>query len=574
MHRICSPASSHRSVERKRVVRPSVQSLALRAVPAVPCAVYARCIFSLVNFSLFIFFFGSLRLSRRSRNNDGTKSHPRREMGKRGSKSKGGKGGGGAGEGWTGDIHHERESVKVASMQKRLARKRKMRGDDGGGGDDDVLLSYKRTAMSHDTADKIDAKKLRLHISRTKRQVDAMRERLRTWDDVEERRIRREEERKRREADAAAADEAAGIKKKKKGRAGPETWKLRGAARPAWEVYDFDTRYVDPHMKEHEEATARSARMKNLLSVYRGRFGEPAPEGGEDEASHPPQPLCRTFLILLMQLGHLNLEARRFKWAREAFLEAMDLEGMEADSVIVTTARCRLMRTYLEANRPDSARRLWERLPHDRSAWVRYSAALIEYVSWRVLEEEGSTRSSAEELLCRAIGASPYTAWNLAFHGTFRQALEYGDELEDEEPGSLLEAIEYCHSEQLGSWLGTEGATDWLQRVVLRLLNGGPRAAVGVPGVEGAAPEADLARKRLRSWEADLARIEADFQATEEEAEKEEEEEDQKEEEEEAPDLLMYTGMFRTAMDMLSDAGELLRVVEVSSDDEEDGDTS
>ena len=133
-------------------------------------------------------------------------------------------------------------------------------------------------------------------------------------------------------------------------------------------------------------------------------------------------------------------------------------------------------------------------------------------------------------------------------------------ELEDEEPGSLLEAIEYCHSEQLGSWLGTEGATDWLQRVVLRLLNGGPRAA--------------LARKRLRSWEADLARIEADFQATEEEAEKEEEEEDQKEEEEEAPDLLMYTGMFRTAMDMLSDAGELLRVVEVSSDDEEDGDTS
>ena len=92
--------------------------------------------------------------------------------------------------------------------------------------------------------------------------------------------------------------------------------------------------------------------------------------------------------------------------------------------------------------------------------------------------------------------------------------------------------------------------------------------------MEGAAPEADLARKRLRSWEADLARIEADFQATEEEAEKEEEEEDQKEEEEEAPDLLMYTGMFRTAMDMLSDAGELLRVVEVSSDDEEDGDTS
>ena len=493
----------------------------------------------------------------------------------------GGGGGGGAAGGWGSAEHQERESHNVISLERRLAkRKKKKRRLDTD--EDGNLNTYKRTALSHDTADKIDAGKLRLHITKTKRVVETERERLRAWDDVEERRRAAEEERKRREeAERAEAELAGGggnPKKKRKGRAGPETWMLRGAARPAWEVYDFDTRYVDPHLKEHEEARAKASRVRNLLSLYRGRFGEMKNDdddaNGSSTTDYPPQPYCRNFLALLMQLGHLCVEAKKFKMAREAFLEVMELEGTGEDSVVVTTARSRLMRMYLEANRPESARRLWERLPHDNSAWLRYSAALIEYVSWRLLEEEGSSRSSAEDLLCMAIAASPFCAYNIAFRGTFERVMEYGDELEDEDPGSLQEAIEYTHSEQMGSWLGTEGAAEWIQGVVLRLLNGG-RSAIN-------SDVAEEARTQLQSWEALLARIEKDFEATEKDNKKEETggtvDDDRSEEEDndsedynpEEADLLMYTGMFRTAMDMLTDAGELLRVVEVTSNDSEE----
>ena len=502
-------------------------------------------------------------------------------------------GGGSAGGGWGAAEHEGREAHNVAALEKRLAkRKKKKRRLDTD--EDGNLNTYKRTALSHDTADKIDAGKLRLHITKTKRAVETERDRLRSWDDVEEKKRAAEEERRRREeAERAAAEKANGgnPKKKRKGRAGPETWKLRGAARPAWEVYDFDTRYVDPHVKEHEEAMAKASRVRNLLSLYRGRFGEMRGDDDDDDdidaegaseatkktTDYPPQPYCRNFLALLMQLGHLCVEAKKFKMAREAFLEVMELEGTGEDSVVVTTARSRLMRMYLEANRPDSARRLWERLPHDNSAWIRYSAALIEFVSWRLLEEEGSSRSSAEDLLCMAIAASPFCAFSIAFHATFERVMEYGDELEDEEPGSLQESIEYTHSEQMGSWLGTEGAVEWMQGVVLRLLNGG-RSAIDSDAAEDA-------RTQLQSWEKLLGRIEEDFEAAEKEKEEQEGTEagsdaddnqgeagdnDSEDYNPEEPDLLMYTGMFRTAMDMLTDAGELLRVVELSSDEEGD----
>ena len=503
-------------------------------------------------------------------------------MGRSRAKGKPSTGGGGGGGGWGAAEHEGREAHNVAALEKRLAkrRKKKRRLDTD---EDGNLNTYKRTALSHDTADKIDAGKLRLHITKTKRAVEMERDRLRSWDDVEEKKRAAEEERKRREdAERTAAEKANGgsLKKKRKGRAGPETWKLRGAARPAWEVYDFDTRYVDPHMKEHEEAMAKASRVRNLLSLYRGRFGEmKGDDDGESDAEgtsenpkkttdYPPQPYCRNFLALLMQLGHLCVEAKKFKMAREAFLEVMELEGTGEDSAVVTTARSRLMRMYLEANRPDSARRLWERLPHDNSAWIRYSAALIEFVSWQLLEEEGSSRNSAEDLLCMAIAASPFCAFSIAFHATFERVMEYGDELEDEEPGSLQESIEYTHSEQMGSWLGTEGAVEWMQGVVLRLLNGG-RSAIK-------SDAADEARTQLQSWEVLLGRIEEDFEASEKEEEEEEEADDDSNEANdsedynpEEPDMLMYTGMFRTAMDMLTDAGELLRVVELSSDGEE-----
>eukprot|EP00568_Trieres_chinensis_P003449 CAMPEP_0183303612 /NCGR_PEP_ID=MMETSP0160_2-20130417/8979_1 /TAXON_ID=2839 ORGANISM="Odontella Sinensis, Strain Grunow 1884" /NCGR_SAMPLE_ID=MMETSP0160_2 /ASSEMBLY_ACC=CAM_ASM_000250 /LENGTH=467 /DNA_ID=CAMNT_0025466535 /DNA_START=12 /DNA_END=1415 /DNA_ORIENTATION=- len=437
------------------------------------------------------------------------------------------------------DYHVRRIEKKGASLKKQVRRAQgvdEAGGEDTGGAEDHALRKVRRSAaLSHDTEEKIDASKLRLHIVKVRREIEALRKRLTAWDDVEEkereRRERAEAEKKRK----AMEDEANGVKRRKRGRLGPETWKLRGAARPAWEVYDFDTRYVDPHLKAHEEAREKARRIRNVLSTHRGRFGE---EGGDDP---PPQPYCRRFLSLLSQLGHLSSEAGRITSAREAFLECVELEGTEADSVVVTPARSRLMRMYVESNRPGSARRLWERLPHDRSAWVRYSAALLEYVSWSVLEEEGSSEGTAVGAMRKAIECNPYCAYHLAFHDTFREAMEYGDEVEDAEAGTAEEAVEYCHSEQMGAWLGTEGAVEWCRGVVLALLSD---EDLDVP-----------AKVRLESWEEDLKKAEDDYVASRQLRETEEEDEDGQSDDEDEPDVLMYTGMFRTAMDMLQEAG-------------------
>uniref|UniRef100_A0A7S4MTR9 Uncharacterized protein n=1 Tax=Odontella aurita TaxID=265563 RepID=A0A7S4MTR9_9STRA len=436
-----------------------------------------------------------------------------------------------------------RMDVKRATLERK---QRKAAGpDEAVGVAERANRDAERTIrLSHDTDEKKDRSKIRLHITKTRREIDVLRARLKAWDGVEEKKKEMEEAERKRKAEEEAADEAAGKKKKKRGRLGPETWKLRGAARPAWEVYDFDTRYVCPHMKAHEDAREKTKRVQNVLSLYRGRFGE---ERSDEEG--PPQPYCRQFLSLLMQLGHLSVEAKKLKSAREAFLECIDLEGTDPNSVVVTMARARLMRMCVEANRPESARRLWERIPHDSTAWVRYSAALIEFVSWSVIEEDGSSRERAEEMLRKAIEANKFCAYYIAFNDTFEKVVEYGDEIEDAEAGTLEEAIEYCHSEQMGFWLGTEGAAEWIREVILRLLH---EQNDGNSWVQST-------RSYLESWEKDISQIENQLHETKNS-------DDVNGDENEEPDIVMYAGMFRTAMDMLQDAGEFLKDTASSSE--------
>ena len=58
--------------------------------------------------------------------------------------------------------------------------------------------------LTRDSKEKREEGKLRLHIKRVQRQLDKLRERLESWDDVEEKRLleqlKNEEERKRQEA--------------------------------------------------------------------------------------------------------------------------------------------------------------------------------------------------------------------------------------------------------------------------------------------------------------------------------------------------------------------------------------
>merc|ERR1712161_41015 len=126
-----------------------------------------------------------------------------------------------------------------------------------------------------------------------------------------------------------------------------------------------------------------------------------------------------------------------------------------------------------EANRPDSARRLWENLsPTDPAVWIRYSAVLIEFVSFKILREEGSSESKCEFHLAAAIKSNIFCAYYIAFFDSFNKVMEYTEDIENaDESSPLEEAIEYCNSEQMGAWLGTNGATDWVRNFLVRNLN-------------------------------------------------------------------------------------------------------
>lgn len=430
-------------------------------------------------------------------------------MGKKGGGDNGGGGkrGRGAGAMWTAADHMERTARKQAKLtQKQMDRSE---------------------TLAHDTENKREQQKLLLHIAKTLREVDGIRERLARWDDVNEEKRQKAEEEKRRKEEEAADENAP---KKVRRRAGPETWKLRGAARPAWEVYDFDTRYVDPHLKAHADFKASVKRSRNLLVLFKNNFGSPdAP------------PICRYFLTLLMQLALLYRQASKIKASRKTLLECIDLDSLEAP---ISTARCHLIRLYLDANRPESAVRLLDRLPNnDKSVWIQYSRLLLEYKNRENREEDAP--DTLEESLVLSIRANVYCAYYLAFGETFDSVMEYAQEIEDatdQEP--LEEAIEYCNSEMRQAWEDEEGATAWLQQKLFTALASDKKA------------EDSLSAANV-DWQTPLQRMEVAAKAAreEEDAENEDEEED----EEDVVDFAMFAGMFRTAMEMVEEQSSELK---------------
>lgn len=441
--------------------------------------------------------------------------------------------------GWSGADHLERDASRDHKLTSEQHRRRDL--------------------LSHDTRDKRDAMKLKLHLTKSQRAVDEMKKRLQVWDAQEEKKQEKERQR-------LALLEADPEPPKKRGRLGPETWKLKGPARPAWEVYDFDVRYVDPHIEAHKQAKEKATRCINLLVVHRGRFGHDAPDA------------AREYLGLLMQLGHISVEAKKYKTAREAWLECIELEGDDP----ITTARESLMRMYLDLKRYDAAYRLGERLADDPSVWIRYSYAVVAL-------QQKKPAADVEHCMVRAIQANPFCAYYLAFYDTFNGVMEYTEDLaesEDEPQSSLEEAIEYCSSETAPMWLDSK-ANLTLRNILVRAAQGNHNElkpsdlewSTRLTKIEEECDRiaAEAALKDLREEdgedeEEDDAEAEAD-EANEERSDskedaqegkrrgrrKREEDEDESEEEEEEieVDVRMYAGMFRTAMEMLQESGQL-----------------
>jgi len=227
------------------------------------------------------------------------------------------------------------------------------------------------------------------------------------------------------------------------------------------------------------------------------------------------------------------------------------------------------MRLYLDANRPSSARSLWERLPIQyNSVWIRFSHALLEYVSWKILEEDGSTYETTTQAFIYAIKSNVYCAYYIAYHETFSKVFEYVEDVEDAEDGSLEQAIEYCNSEQVGSWIGIEGVIDWLRFMIVQALNlddqlvdSDTSSSSTSSTNDGKGQEQKLIRQDLE-WGNKLEALEDECEVNQDLKPKKDNSngneqgvENNEQEDDEEADTLMFAGMFRTSMDILTDAG-------------------
>jgi hypothetical protein len=405
------------------------------------------------------------------------------------------------------------------------------------------------TFLSHDTKHKRSELKVKLHRTRLERSIESMKARLQSWDAVQEAKDKQAAEAA---AKAKELEDASTAPKKKRGRLGPETWKLRGAARPANEVYDFDVRYVDPHLKAHETAREKAQRTVNLLALAKNH-SEKKSESSKFSFVEQAGDVGREYLALLMQLGHLGQEMKHFKTARASFLECMEL-----DTDVITTAREDLMRMYTKLGRTEAALRLGQRLEDDRSVWIRYSHALV---SVQTKQED------AEQQMVRAIQANSFCAYYLAFHDTFCSVMEYTDELEeaDDVPqSSLEEAIEYCVSEASQQWKES-GAAEKLRQLLLQAKKGNHQdlqqsAVEWSERLEMIESEYDArmgASSEPVETEADAVSGEdVDAAVVDDESPGTATDSEEGEDDEEPPvDVRMYAGMFRTAMEMLQEAG-------------------
>ena len=129
---------------------------------------------------------------------------------------------------------------------------------------------------------------------------------------------------------------------------------------------------------------------------------------------------------------------------------------------------------------------------------------------------------------------------------------EYTEDIEDAENGSLEQAIEYCNSEEMGSWVGTEGAVEWIRSAIVQALNSSPQSDT----------DKSLLEKDDVDWLSCLVKMEVEYDAKEAKRGNDVKKDSSSVDEQGTDgdkelDLIMFSGMFRTGMDMLSDIGAL-----------------
>ncbi|TDH66043.1 hypothetical protein CCR75_008121 [Bremia lactucae] len=228
----------------------------------------------------------------------------------------------------------------------------------------------------------------------------------------------------------------------RKGPKPPSEWKLKGAARPAALLAKIAAGELDECGDEYPKPVETFDLYEKALKE--GKFAE--------------YKETKEYLSILKQLAAACCEAGMPDRGIKTYELCMNLDTIGSIQTCEDFA-CALV----NESRGEEVRKLIEEHKDENSAMLAYCEVIIEYVSWEVLEEEGSSEEVVRKALHKAYKLNPFIAVVIAYHETFFQVIEYVNEITDPKRGSIEEAFRYV-SQNIGVWVDTVGAWQWIEK--------------------------------------------------------------------------------------------------------------
>jgi hypothetical protein len=175
----------------------------------------------------------------------------------------------------------------------------------------------------------------------------------------------------------------------------------------------------------------------------------------------------RPFLEVLRDASDACRAAGKADDAVNFLRELEDLDS--ADTMDVRPA---LVLALLDADADEDgaghAREILERHPKDQRTTLQYSRALIEYIGWRLLEEDGCTEETATAALAAAIASNPFAAIFIAHNDAFVKFVDpievdskIGTGKRSVNQGTVEEAFRYS-VDGLSCWRDADGSAEWV----------------------------------------------------------------------------------------------------------------
>jgi hypothetical protein len=228
----------------------------------------------------------------------------------------------------------------------------------------------------------------------------------------------------------------------RKGPTPPDQWTLKGAARPAALL----ARIAAGELDECGNEFPKPVETFDLYEQER-KQGKLAEHNDTKE-----------YIGLLQQLAAACCEAGMPDRGIKNYELCMSLDKTDSFH-----SREGLACALVDEGRGAEARALIEEHKDENSAVLAYCMVIIEYVSWEVLEEEGSSEEVVQAAFRKAFALNPFMAVVIACHETFFQVMEYVDEIKDPKRGSIEEAFVYA-SQNMSVWMDTVGAYQWVEK--------------------------------------------------------------------------------------------------------------